>query len=106
MLKWARFTLFFALLFILSAAIHKILLVTGNTNEWVIYLENIGFEAFFFFGSIILSVSLFLFSNANDIYKDEKAVPFDLSLFKTDRGFALGALGICLLVTLIYIFLW
>ena len=106
MLKWARFTLFFALLFILSAAIHKILLVAGNTNEWVIYLENIGFEAFFFFGSIILSVSLFLFSNANDIYKDEKAVPFDLSLFKTDRGFALGALGICLLVTLIYIFLW
>ena len=106
MLKWARFTLFFALLFILSAALHKILLLSGSTNEWVIYLENIGFEAFFFFGSLIFSISLFLFSNANDIYKDEKAVPFDLALFKTDKGFALGALGICLLVTLIYIFLW
>ncbi len=106
MLKWARFTLFFALLFILSAAIHKIMLVGGSSNEWVIYLENIGFEAFFFFGSLILSISLFLFSNANDIYKDKKAVPFDLTLFKTDKGFALGALGICLLVTLIYIFLW
>jgi len=106
MLKWARFTLFFALFFILSAALHKILLLSGSTNEWVIYLENIGFEAFFFFGSLIFSISLFLFSNANDIYKDEKAVPFDLALFKTDKGFALGALGICLLVTLIYIFLW
>lgn len=106
MLKWARFTLFLAVLFILSAAIHKILLVGGSSNELIIYLENIGFEAFFFFGSLILSISLFLFSNANDIYKDEKAVPFDLSLFKTDKGFALGALGICLLVTLIYIFLW
>jgi SSS family solute:Na+ symporter len=106
MLKWARLTLFFALLFIFSAALHKILLLSGSTNEWVIYLENIGFEAFFFFGSLIFSISLFLFSNANDIYKDEKAVPFDLALFKTDKGFALGALGICLLVTLIYIFLW
>lgn len=106
MLKWARITLFFALLFIFSAALHKIMLWSGSTNEWVIYLENIGFEAFFFFGSLIFSISLFLFSNANDIYKDQKAVPFDLALFKTDKGFALGALGICLLVTLIYIFLW
>ena len=48
MLKWARFTLFFAVLFILSAAIHKILLVGGSSNELIIYLENIGFEAFFF----------------------------------------------------------
>ncbi len=106
MLKWARFTLFFALLFIFSAALHKILLLGGSANEWVIYLENIGFEAFFFFGSLIFSISLFLFSNANDIYKDQKAVPFDLALFKTDKGFAMGALCICLLVTLIYIFLW
>lgn len=106
MLKWARFTLFFALLFIFSAALHKIMLLGGSANEWVIYLENIGFEAFFFFGSLIFSISLFLFSNANDIYKDQKAVPFDLALFKTDKGFALGALCICLLVTLIYIFLW
>ncbi|MPN42192.1 hypothetical protein SDC9_189748 [bioreactor metagenome] len=71
-----------------------------------VYLEHIGFEAFFFFGSLIFSVSLFLFSNANDPYKDTKAVPFDLSYFKTDKGFAIGSFGICLLVTLIYILLW
>ena len=106
MLKWGRFTLFFSLFFILSAAIHKILLVSGSSNEWVLYLENIGFEAFFFFGALIFSVALFLFSNANSTYQDHKAVPFDLSLFKTDKGFALGALGITTLVTLIYIFLW
>jgi SSS family solute:Na+ symporter len=106
MLKWGRITLFFALFFILAAAIHKILLVSGSTNEWILYLENIGFEAFFFFGSLIFSVSLFLFSNANSQYKDKKAVPFELALFKTDRGFAIGSFGICLLVTLIYILLW
>ena len=106
MLKWGRITLFFSLLFILAAAVHKILFVSGSTNEWVIYLENIGFEAFFFFGSLIFSISLFLFSNANSQYKDKKAVPFELALFKTDKGFALGALGICVIVTLIYILLW
>src|SRR5690554_3660008 len=106
MLKWARITLFFSMLFILSATIHKLLFVSGSSNEWIVYLENIGFEAFFFFGSLIFSISLFLFSNANSRYRDNKAVPFDLSLFKTDKGFALGALGICILVTLIYILLW
>ncbi len=106
MLKWGGITLFFSLFFILAAAVHKILFVNGSTNERVIYLENIGFEAFFFFGSLIFSISLFLFSNANSQYKDKKAVPFELELFKTDKGFALGALGICLIVTLIYILLW
>ncbi len=106
MLKWGRITLFFSMIFILAAAVHKILFVSGSTNEWVIYLENIGFEAFFFFGSLIFSISLFLFSNANSQYKDKKAVPFELALFKTDKGFALGALGICVIVTLIYILLW
>lgn len=106
MLKWARITFAAALTFILAAAVHKILFVSGSSNEVIIYLENIGFEAFFFFGSLIFSVSLFLFSNANDPYKDAKAVPFDLSYFKTDKGFAIGSFGICLLVTLIYILLW
>ena len=106
MLKWARITFAAALTFILAATVHKILFVSGSSNEVIVYLENIGFEAFFFFGSLILSVSLFLFSNANDPYKDAKAVPFDLSYFKTDKGFAIGSFGICLLVTLIYVLLW
>ena len=61
MLKWGRISLVAAIVFILSAAIHKILYLTGNGNELIVYLENIGFEAFFFFGALILSVSLFYF---------------------------------------------
>ena len=106
MLKWARISLAAAIFFILSAAIHKILLVSGSTNETVIYLENIGFEAFFFFGSLILSVSVFLFSNSNDPYKDKQSVPIKLDLFKTDKAFALGSLAICAMVTIIYVLLW
>lgn len=106
MMKWGRITLSAAIFFILSAFIHKILLWSGSTNETVIYLENIGFEAFFFFGSLILSVSMFLISNSKDPHKDSQAVPINLDLFKTDRGFAIGSFVVCLLVTLIYVLLW
>src|SRR5690606_16319512 len=47
MMKWGIISLTAAIFFILSAFIHKILLWSGSTNETVIYLENIGFEAFF-----------------------------------------------------------
>lgn len=106
MLKWARITLVAALIFIISATIHKILYVTGTSNDLIIYLENIGFEAFFFFGALVFSASLFLFSNSNDPYKDAKSLPIDIELFKTDKGFALGSLLICAIVTLIYVLLW
>lgn len=106
MLKWARFALISSIFFIVIAAIHKILFLSGSTSEIVIYLENIGFEAFFFFGALIFSVSMFLFSNSNDTFKDSQAVPINLSLFKTDKGFALGSLAICALVALIYILFW
>ena len=75
-------------------------------NDLIIYLENIGFEAFFFFGALVFSASLFLFSNSNDPYKDAKSLPIDIELFKTDKGFALGSLLICAIVTLIYVLLW
>ena len=106
MLKWARITLFFAAFFILAAAIHKILLISGSSNEWVIYLENIGFEAFFFFDRLSsrshssFSLTLMMFMKTKWLYH------LDLQLFKTDKGFALGAFGITFLVTLLYIFLW
>ncbi|NLD24428.1 MAG: sodium/solute symporter [Bacteroidales bacterium] len=106
MMKWGRISLTAAIFFILSAFIHKILLWSGSTNETVIYLENIGFEAFFFFGSLILSVSMFLISNSKDTHKDSQAVPINLDLFKTDRGFAIGSFIVCLLVTIIYVLLW
>ena len=37
---------------------------------------------------------------------DSQAVPINLDLFKTDRGFAIGSFIVCLLVTIIYVLLW
>jgi SSS family solute:Na+ symporter len=106
MLKWARFALVAAIVFIFSATVQKVLYVTGSSSDLIVYLENIGFEAFFFFGSLVLSVSLFLFSNSNDPYKDAKSLPIDIDLFKTNKGFALGSLAIFAIVTLIYVLMW
>ncbi len=106
MLKWGRFTLVIALSCIIAASIQKILFVSGSINQVVVYLENIGFEALFFFGALISSISLFLYSNSKDLVKDPKSLIVNLELFKTDKGFALGALGICTIYTLLYLIFW
>ncbi|MDD4922099.1 MAG: sodium/solute symporter [Bacteroidales bacterium] len=106
MLKWGRITLIMALACIFMAAIEKIMYLGGTDNVFINYLENIGFEAFFFFGVLISSVSLFLFSNSKDTVKDPKSLTIDLDLFKTSKGFAIGAFAICAIYTVIYVMFW
>ena len=38
--------------------------------------------------------------------KDVKALPINLSLFATTKGYTWGSLGICAITALLYIFLW
>lgn len=106
MLKWARITFIIALSCIVAATIEKIMYISGSANATVNYLENIGFEALFFFGALISSISLFLFSNSKDSVKDPKSLIINLDLFKTNRGFALGAIGICAIYAFLYVMFW
>ena len=106
MMKWSKITGIAALICFLAAAIQKTLYLCGSTNEIIIYLDNIGFEAFFCTTALLSTVSLLLYSNSKDAVKDPKAVDVDLTLFKTDKGFALGALGICLILAFLYIVFW
>nr|WP_320058973.1 sodium/solute symporter [uncultured Bacteroides sp.] len=106
MLKWARITFIIALSCVIAAAIQKIMYISGSDNATVNYLENIGFEALFFFGALISSISLFLFSNSKDSVKDPKSLVINLDLFKTNRGFALGAIGICAIYAFLYVMFW
>jgi SSS family solute:Na+ symporter len=106
MLKWARITFVIALSCVVAATIEKIMYISGSANATVNYLENIGFEAFFFFGALISSISLFLFSNSKDSVKDPKSLVINLDLFKTNRGFAIGAIGICAIYVFLYVMFW
>lgn len=112
MLKWGRILGLSAVIILIAATIQKILYVTGDKTatdglmSTIVYLDNIGFEALFFFSALVGSCSIFLLSNANDKFKDVKSLPVDLSLFKTNKGFAIGSFFICLIVTLLYVYFW
>ena len=65
-----------------------------------------GFEAMFFLAAILAVLGIYLRSNAKDKVQDAKAVGIDLELFHTDRTFNLGALGVIVILFILYYFLW
>ncbi len=111
MIKWARILGCSGLLFIVMAAVVTIwgaLLPETATpdNNFIAYLNDIGFQAFFFFGALVGIQAVWLYSNVNDKKKDPKALPVDLSLFHTSKGYNIGALLICVIVAILYVILW
>ena len=65
-----------------------------------------GFEAFFFLGAMMLTIAIYLRSNAKDEVQDPKAVKIDLSVFSSDAAFNWGALGVVVVLTILYYCLW
>ena len=69
-------------------------------------LRGWGFEAMFFLAAILAVLGIYLRSNAKDKVQDAKAVGIDLELFRTDRTFNLGALGVIVILVILYVSLW
>jgi len=67
---------------------------------------SIGFESIYFLGALLAFLSIILLTNANSKKQDEKAYEFQPELFKTDRGFFIGAMGVCVIVIALYAFFW
>ena len=76
--------------------------VFGNIEA----MRNLGFEAVFFLGTFFLALWLYLRSNALSPVQDKKAVPIDLSLFQSDRGFTIGSILVLVVLVVLYITLW
>lgn len=111
MMKWAKILGLTGLFFILIAAVVVIwgacLPETANPeNNVIAYLNDIGFQAFFFFGALVGVQYIWLRSNALDTKADPKSLPIDLSLFHTDKTYTIGTILICIIVALLYILLW
>ena len=110
MLLWAKVLGGAGMLMIIAAAIVTILGVInpgGNPDTSVIaYLNDIGFQAFFFFGVLTGSSAVWLYSNSKDSVQDVKALPINLKLFATNREYTLGTCGIVLITFLLYALLW
>ena len=111
MVKWAKILGGAGLFFILAAAVVVIwgacLPSTATPeNNVIAYLNDIGFQAFFFFGALVGCSAIWLYSNANDKLRDFKALPVDLSVFHTSKGYGIGAFFICAIVAVLYVILW
>ena len=103
MLNWAKILGGAGIVMILVAII---VVAMGNTTELTTYLNDIGFQAFIFFGVLVGCNAVWLYSNSKDKKADPKALPIDLSLFATTRGYTYGTIGICVITMILYILLW
>ena len=103
MLKWAKILGGAGSFFILAAAV---VVIMGSSTAVTAYLNDIGFQAFFFFGALVGCSAIWLYSNSCDKVRDHKALPVDLTLFHTSRGYTWGAVAICAIVAALYIILW
>ena len=97
-LFWAHVMLVLAVLCYIIGCIT----VFGNIEA----MSNLGFEAVFFLGTFFLALWLYLRSNALSPVQDKKAVPIDLSLFQSDRGFTIGSILVLVVLVVLYITLW
>ena len=97
MLRWS--TIMFCI-----SAISLVLFVGGFFNHT---MHIHGFEgAMIFFAAITATIGIYLRSNAKDKVQDPKLVAVDLKVFKTDRVFNIGAIGVIVILTILYISLW
>ena len=110
MLKWAKVLGIFGVacivLTVIVIAIHLTHANPDPDNNFVDYLNDIGVQAFIFFGVLVGCNAIWLYSNSVDNKRDRKALPINLSLFSTTKGYTYGAIGICTITLLLYIILW
>ena len=111
MMKWAKILGTFGAIFLalgLIVVIWGALLPAGTSPDTnlIAYLNDIGFQAFIFFGVLIGGQAIWLRSNSKDKTADPKALVVDLSYFKSNKVYAVGATLICVLVLILYVVLW
>jgi SSS family solute:Na+ symporter len=80
--------------------------ITGCASMFSEYCRNYGFEAIFFFATMLLVSSIYLRSNAKDKVEDIKSMGIDLAAFRTDKYFNYGALCIMVIITILYACFW
>ncbi len=109
--KWAKILGGAGAFFIFIAAVVTIwgaCLPATATPEtsFIAYLNDIGFQAFFFFGALVGCNAIWLWSDANDKKIDPKGHSLDLKLFETNKEYAWGTLAIAVIIIVLYVALW
>ena len=106
MKKWALILGFIGALIIFITAVLEIWAQIQPDNQVLQYLNDIGIQAFFFFGVLIGVNAIWLWSDAKDKIADTKALPVRLDLFKSTTSYTYGTIIIGIVLILLYTFLW
>src|SRR5690554_892600 len=69
-------------------------------------LLNLGFDSIFMFSALLTFLSIILYTNANSDKQDDKAYDFQPEIFATDGKFAVGAMGIVIIIVALYAYFW
>ena len=69
-------------------------------------LRNYGAESIFFLTVMFFTLFWYLRSNAKDKVEDVKSIGVDIAIFKTNTTFNIGAIGIIVILAILYICLW
>ena len=80
--------------------------VVGRVGLFSKEMQYLGFEALFFLGAMMLAIFTYLRSNALDKVEDSKSIGVDIEIFRTDKTFNIGAAGVIIILTILYIALW
>lgn len=90
----------------LSLAGAIVCFVVGIISLFSVDMQNLGFEAVFFLGAMLLSIFIYLRSNALDKVEDVKSIGVDIEIFRTNSSFNIGAAAVILILVVLYIILW
>lgn len=69
-------------------------------------LIHLGFHSIFMMTFLLAFLSLIMYTNASSQIKDPKAYDFEPDLFKTDKTFLYGAMGIVVIIVSLYAYFW
>ena len=95
-LKWS------AILFASSVLCFALGIISLINDTMMAY----GFEAIFFLALMLLVLAAYLRSNAKDTVQDPKSIGVDIAIFKTDKAFNIGAIGVVVILIILYWALW
>ena len=95
-LKWSTIML------VLSA----VTFVAGLVMMFDETCRNYGAETIFFLTVMFFVLFWYLRSNAKDKVEDEKSIGVDIAIFKTNTTFNVGAIGIIVILAILYSCLW
>lgn len=102
--KTIKTQLFWSRIFYCTAAVSIAIFVLSFFNSTLAIHGVQG--AMIFFAAMTATIGFYLRSNALDKVQDPKLVAIDLEIFRTDKAFNIGAAGVIIILTLLYIILW